>query len=139
MSIPILSDIISKLEQLITEHGSAAVLKEHVALLKTKAALFEKDIEELKKENAKVIKENAELKQELARQHKSEEFVEARGALFKRLPSGGYSETPYCPNCHETMFYFQSVFPYECSNQACGHIANFKGAELHHVLDDLPK
>jgi hypothetical protein len=102
-------------------------------------AFFEKDNEDLKKENARIVKENAELKQHFARQQKSEEFVEARGALFKRLPGGGYSESPYCPSCHKTMFCFESMFPYECSNKSCGHVANFKGNELTNVLNGLPK
>ena len=37
------ADLFVRLEKLITEHGSAAILKEHVALLRAKMELMEKD------------------------------------------------------------------------------------------------
>ena len=134
MAIPILGEI----ERLINEHGSAVVLKEHLALLNTKLQLLKEHVEKLEEENSRLVERNAELEKQSARQNASEEFVEARGALFKRLPNGGYSETPYCPICHRTMSCFQRVFPYECSNKSCGHRADFKGAHLSDVLSSLP-
>lgn len=134
MAIPILSEI----EKLINEHGSATILKEHLSLLNTKLGLLREDIENLEKENAHLIKRNTELEQELSRQKQSEEFVESHGALFKPIPGGGYSETPYCPVCHRTMWCFQRVFPYECSDKNCGHKANFKGADIQRIINELP-
>jgi len=130
--------IFGEIERLITEHGSAVILKEHLGLLNTKLGLLKEHVEKLEKENARLVGRNAELEQQEARQKKSEEFVEARGALFQRLPSGGYSETPRCPVCQRTMWCFEAMFPYECSDDSCGHKANFKGSELSAVISKLP-
>ena len=135
MSIPILGEI----ERLINEHGSSTILKEHLALLNTKLALLKEHIEKLEKENASVIKENTDLKQQLTRQDERANFVEARGALFKRIPGGGYIETPHCPYCHRAMTCLRRALPFECSNKSCNHVANFKGIELWSVLAKLPK
>lgn len=135
----VIGDLIGQLERLINEHGSATILKEHLALVNTKLALLKENIEKLEKENADIKKENADIKQQLDRQKNSENFVEARGAFFKRLPDGGYSQTPYCPRCHNSMSSLRGRAPYECSNKSCGHRADFKGAELGYILADLPK
>lgn len=136
-----MNELLVTLGSLIASLGNAqssGALKEHVALLNTKLQLLKEHIEKLEEENSRLIERNAELEKHAARQQASEEFVEARGALFKRLPNGGYGETPYCPICHRTMSCFQRVFPYECSNKSCGHRADFKGAHLGDVLASLP-
>lgn len=135
MTIPLIGEI----ERWITEHASSVVLKEHLALLHAKLQLLGENMKRLEEENARLIQRNAELEQQAIRQQAVAEFVEARGALFKRLPNGGYSETPYCPLCHRTMSCFQRVFPYECSNKSCGHRADFKGLHLGDVLAGLPR
>lgn len=130
MAIPILSEI----ERLINEHGSSVILKEHLSLLNTKLCLLREDIENLQKENSSLIERNAELEHQFSRQQTSNEFVESHGALFKLLPGGGYSETPYCPICQRSMYCFQTCFPYECSDDECGHTANFTGLELQNII-----
>ena len=134
MAIPILGEI----ERFITEHGSSVVLKEHLALLNTKLALLKTDVERMEAQIARLTARNAELEQQVAKEQKDDKFVEARGALFKRKVGGGHVETPYCPNCHRSMSCFRHMFPYECSNKACGHKADFKGNQLHDVLASLP-
>lgn len=134
MAIPILSEI----ERLINEHGSAAVLKEHLSLLNTKLGLLREDIEHLQEENADLVRQNAELKKQLSGQEERDEFVESHGALFEPLAGGGYSETPRCPVCLRTMWCFAHAFPYECSDDRCGHKANFKGSQLQQVIEALP-
>ncbi len=133
MTLPILAEI----ERLIVEHGSSVVLKEHVALLRTKLDLLKEQVEKLEAENARLVHRNTELEQQSARQEKAQELVESHGALFKRLPGGGYAETPICPDCHKTMWAFESMFPYECSDDRCGHKANFTGGDLKRVLSGL--
>ncbi len=134
MAIPVLGEI----KALLDEYGSSVVLKEHLALLNTKLSLLGEHIEKLEQENARVIERNTYLEQQLLRQEKSQEFVESRGALFEPNPGGGYSETPRCPVCHRSMWCFQSMFPYECSDEKCGHKANFKGSDLQSVIASLP-
>lgn len=57
--------ILSDLERLITEHASAAVLKERIALAEDKYAALERRVKELTEENGKLRAENAELVRKL--------------------------------------------------------------------------
>ena len=91
--------LLSDLEKLINEHGSVAILKERLALLCDQAQLLEKQIETLQVEAAKFQEENTNLRQQLQAKTRAEEFVEHRGALFKRKPEGGYVVAVYCPRC----------------------------------------
>lgn len=137
-----MNDLLAVLGNLVASLGnvqSASVLKEHVALLRGQLDLVKQRFEELEKENANLVKRCAELEQQLFRQNVPSDFVESRGALFKRLPGGGYAVTPYCPVCKRSMWCFQGVFPYECSDRSCGHRADFKGNELSNVISGLPK
>ncbi len=65
MALPIFKEI----ERLITEHGSAAILKERNALLKNQLDL-------LKAEFTKLERRNAELERRLATSERKEQFVE---------------------------------------------------------------
>jgi hypothetical protein len=114
-----------------------AALREHVALLKSHLQLIEKRFKALEEKNAKSEKRCNEMEKELARYKAAEQFEEKRGALFKRLPGGGYSETPYCPICHKSTWSFEEMFPYECSDESCGHRADFTKGEIKAVIDSL--
>jgi hypothetical protein len=135
-----MSELLNTLGSLIASLGNvqgAGVLKEHVSLLRSQLEFVKERVEALEKENGHIIKRCAELEQQLARQNMPAEFVEKRGALFKRLAGGGYDETPFCPACKRSMWCFDDVFPYECSDDSCGHKADFKGGELKSVLQSL--
>lgn len=134
MALPIFGEI----ERFITEHGSAAVLKEHVAFLRDKLDMLKKRIESLEEKNAHLVELTAELEKYKARQEASAQFVEARGALFKRLPSGEYAKTPYCPLCHSAMHSPDIFYTFQCGNQSCKQIAAFEGRHLNEVLHELP-
>ena len=54
--------IFDGLEKLITEHGSAAILKERIALANDKYAALERKVVELTEENRRLRAENAELR-----------------------------------------------------------------------------
>src|SRR2546425_5062423 len=87
--------LLDKFDKFIVEHGSAVVRGDHIALLREQLQIAEKQI-------AKLEKENTDLKTKLAAAERKtipEEFVEFRGALFKRNNSGGYHFTVYFPNC----------------------------------------
>lgn len=62
--------IFQDIERLITEHGSAAILRERLSLAADQYAALEKKVTELKAENARLQTENSEL-QEQVRNHKS--------------------------------------------------------------------
>ncbi len=133
MDLPILDQI----NQLIVEHGSAVVAKEHVSLLKTKLALLAENIENLQTENSKLIKQNAELQERLLRHEQKENFEEYCGALIKYIPGTGYSNTPCCPHCKTTLYTIDgNAMPYTCSR--CGHISNLRDKELNNFLKSHP-
>lgn len=135
-----MSELLNTLGSLIASLGnvqSAAVLKEHLALLRSRLEYVKERVEALENENSNLVKRCAELEHQLSRQNIPSEFVEKRGALFKRLAGGVYDETPFCPVCKRSMWCFDGFFPYECSDDSCGHKANFKGSELQSVLASL--
>jgi len=53
------------IEKWISEHGSAAILRDHVALLKEQIAISDREKSVLKEENAALEKRNAELQAQL--------------------------------------------------------------------------
>ncbi len=57
-------NIFDGFEKLINEHGSAAILREHLSLMKTQFAILEREKAELKSENQTLKKENSNLKAE---------------------------------------------------------------------------
>jgi regulator of replication initiation timing len=50
------------LEKLITEHGSATILRDHVSLMKAQTSILEKENKALKQENADLKIENNKLR-----------------------------------------------------------------------------
>jgi hypothetical protein len=80
-----------------------------------------------KRQNRKLTQKNTELK---------DEFVEARGALFKRKPGGGYHETVYCPSCKMPLSSFGGDFPYSCDR--CKVHLDFFLQDLPTILKGLP-
>ena len=94
-----LSLLLDKLEKLIVEHGSASIMREHIALIRDKLQFVAEESIRLKDENSRLFKENEELNHELLRHVTPENFVEKLGVLFKKKGGLGYSEIPYCPVC----------------------------------------
>jgi regulator of replication initiation timing len=127
-----LSDIISKLGDIPT----VAVLRERVAFAAEQAKTLEKKVEDLERENAALKQENTRLNAELAAKTREEQFVEHRGALFKRKPEGGYHLAVYCPRCHSSTSSLHGA-PYACTEQ-CWWIGEFSQRELAKVISELP-
>jgi hypothetical protein len=67
------------------------------------------------------------------------DYAEAGGALFRRIPTGGYSDIPYCPKCRSAMSYFAGPLPFTCGNQACKQEAGFSKRDLAKVMSSLPQ
>ena len=128
-----LSDIISKLADIPT----IAVLRERVAFAAEQAKALEKKVEQLERENAALKEENRRLKAELAAKTREEQFVEHRGALFKRKPEGGYHLAVYCPLCHNPTSAVVDEIPYACTNK-CGWVGTFTRRELQKIMAELP-
>jgi hypothetical protein len=89
--------------QAITEHGSSAVLDKHLAFVREQALALEKQVNDLQRENDNLKKHVADLLAKVTSKTALDEFVECRGALFKRKPTGGYHNAVFCPDCRGTM------------------------------------
>ena len=130
MAIPVLSDI----ERWITEHGSAAILKEHLSFLKAKLGALKDEVTKREKENADLKSKVAELEEKLTSALILETFVEKRGALFKRRAGGGYHNAVYCPRCRQSTSPFLPGEEFSCK---CGWFSSFTERELQRVLNAL--
>ena len=120
------------LEKLINEHGSSAILKERLELLRDQMAA-------LQGENAKLKTDLAAARAEVAR-HASlvpnARFVEYRGAKFKRKPSGGFEPSVYCPSCEVGMATIpRAGMPFACGK--CNALSGFTSSELASVLAEV--
>lgn len=108
-------------------------------MLKSQLEHLQQNYEALEEENARLIKQCNALEERLARQNVETEFVESHGALFKRLPGGGYEKSPYCRECRNAMWSFGGVFPFECGNPACRRQVGFSGQDVEAVISGLPE
>ncbi len=127
--------IAKELVDLARDAASLPVLRERILLLKEKVEMLEKEVKQLKKEKILREKENADLKNQVLGYSESEEFVEHRGALFKKKPGGGYHLAVYCPNCHKSTSNFERNIVFRCSS--CDWCSSFKGDDFKKVFMEL--
>ena len=126
------SDILSKLADIPTN----AVLRERLAFAAEQAKALEKKVEQLESENTALKKENSRLKAELSAKAREEQFVEHRGALFKRKPDGTYHEAVYCPLCQKPTGSLIDEMVYSCT-ESCGWVGTFTPRQLQKVMAEL--
>jgi hypothetical protein len=127
--------ILGDLERLIIEHGSAAIMKERLALVRDQMESLEKEVADLKAKNAELEHQIARLRRQLEQATVPEEFTKHRGVLFRRLSNGKYEEAVYCPRCKIPMVSSMGATPFWCSS--CKMYASFNGQELHKVMSEL--
>jgi regulator of replication initiation timing len=132
------SDIAKAFNEIITEHGSSAILKERVAFLRDQMEALVDKVKELEAKNADLEKENGKLTAQLKTKASQEEFVEHRGALFKRKPEGGYHLAVYSPICHNPTGALDLCLPYSCERASCMWMSNFTGDDLKNIFKELP-
>lgn len=90
------------IEKVITEHGSAAVQKTHLDLLKTQIVSLQSERDQLAEESTQLKMKLKEAEANLAELAKSENFVTKSGILWK--PDGErFEPIPYCPRCKVPM------------------------------------
>lgn len=127
--------LLSEIQKLIEEHGSASILRERLAFWQDRLRAAEEDNVDFQRRIAQLEEENRQLQERLADQLLGEEFTEHRGALFKRGPTGEYHECVYCPSCRKPMVAMEDFFPFDC--EACQRSVQIKGGELSRVLAEL--
>jgi hypothetical protein len=124
-----------QIEKLITEHGSAAILAEHVSLLKTRIDTLIYQIETLEKQNADLKRKCSDYERQNPSGARLDEFVEYRGSLFKRKPEGGYHLSVYCPKCKCALG--GKMFQLQCSS--CHFMSVFYEGDIANAIKELPK
>lgn len=110
------------------EAENAKLVAENIKL-KIEIHDLEADIFHLKNENQDMGEEISDLRMI------QQEFVEARGALFKRLPGGGFDTTVYCPGCRVPLSGFGGDFVYRCDR--CDINLDFTSKDVPDILKGL--
>jgi hypothetical protein len=130
--------LFADIQALINEHGSATIMKERLALMADKAKVLEEQIVQLQRKVAALEEDKRNLNSKLSAASRAEEFVEHRGALFKRKPEGGYHLAVYCPICHKPTGALDSDFTYGCTER-CGWVGTFTPRDLEKIMKELPQ
>ena len=128
--------LLDLIERAINERGSAAIMRDRLDLIREQAQALEKKVAAFEQENTALRKRVAELEGQLAAKTAREEFVECRGALFKRKVAGGYHLAVYCPRCRGPMMSLVDETPFHCG--PCKVSVSFTGHQLREVMKDLP-
>jgi len=129
---------VGTLKDLLDAVGTAAtnsVLKERISLFMEEAQRMEKENERLQKRTSELEEQLRAALQKLASSRQADEFIEHRGAMFKRT-GNGYVEAVYCPVCKVSVGSLEGI-PYYC--QRCHWMADFTGDDLGMVMSGLPK
>jgi hypothetical protein len=67
-----------------------------------------------------------------------EQFVDYRGAKFRRLPDGTFEHQVYCPKCRNPMATPAEVFlPYRCA--PCHYLSPLKGFSFPAIVEEVPQ
>lgn len=113
------------------------ILRERLLLVKEQAEILIEKIKELEEETARLRKENAEIKAKLEANACAEEFMEHRGALFKRKREGGYHLAVYCPVCRMPAGSLHDQVPYSCEKPSCLWVSSFNPSQLDKIIKEL--
>lgn len=127
--------IFDAIDKLITEHGSATILKERITQLREEFERLQDKYDRLEAEHQKVVDENQRLRKQLEQTTIPDEYTEHRGVLFRRLPNGKLQDEAYCPDCKIPMTSEMGIAPMRCSK--CHRTANFTGKQIHRVISEL--
>ena len=130
-----ISDLLTALDKLITEHGSATILKERIVQLREEFDRLKGKHDRLESENGRLNAEIAGLRTELEKKTIPTEYIAHRGVLFRRLPNGNIQDEVYCPSCKCTMGSLAGELPYRCSK--CRFAASFTGHDLKRIVTEV--
>jgi predicted RNase H-like nuclease (RuvC/YqgF family) len=108
--------LLAALEKLITEHGSAAILRERLAAFRDDVQRLEQRNAQLEAENAELKKERAEFTRYLEQQRTTAQFTESKGALCRvyrwliwwPAPSAAIIQASKATRLHRSCFYLTS-------------------------------
>ena len=130
-----MSGITSMIGKWIGELPVADVLKQRLELVKEQYESLEAEVAKLRDENSVLRHRVTELESSLRNVAVDAEFIELRGALFKKEPNGSFHDAVYCPRCKGPMSSLEGAVPYRCSQ--CKTMVDFTGDELNAVRKEL--
>lgn len=128
--------VLSDFNDLLTGIPVNAVLRERINLFKDKLQILEEQKAHLIEELNSLRQSLAEAKKQLAAYAVTEQYLEHRGAAFKRKAGGGFHAAVYCPACHVSTAPFPPGAEYNCSR--CNWHSQFVEADLGKILKELP-
>jgi hypothetical protein len=123
-----LSPIVSKVLQTLSDVPTLAIAHERLALAREL-------LEQMEGENERLRAEVERMQRELETRPPVE-FTEHRGVLWKRLPGGGFAPDPYCP-VHRTVLSSRAGHTI-CSITKCGFEAPFYIREVPEIHQAIP-
>ena len=129
--------LLADIQELINEHGSSSILRERLSLIKDQLALLQEENADLIKKVSSLQKEKQLLQDEVKELTRDQQFIECRGAFFKRKPTGGFNRTVYCPLCQSPLASLENELPYYCHR--CQIALDFNGRDLDQVMVELAK
>jgi hypothetical protein len=115
--------------------SAANLTRGKLRAVQDRAQSLEKQVVHLQEENLLLRQRIAQLEQGIPTRSEWDEFIEHRGALFKKRDRGGYDLGVYCPSCRGLMISFGAIMPFACN---CGAEVDFSGRDLHTVINELP-
>lgn len=77
----------------------------------------------------------AELQRQLEFRPSRDECTEYKGALFQRIPAGGYREAIFCAVCRSPMTPTAARTHFDCRH--CHHHVEFPGQTLANILQEV--
>jgi hypothetical protein len=116
---------------LLKDFPALEVARERIKLVEDKQRSVEEENQRLRQTVATLQADIAALRLRLP----STEFVERRGAIFKRLPTGGFESVAYCPDCKRALSTLEDFIPLSCSK--CNYIAPLRGPEIPAIIQSL--
>jgi hypothetical protein len=128
--------IISDIREALKEIPLSDILRERLTTAEQTIEQLEKENINLKEQHRNALEKINKLEKDLmAFRSAKTEFVEERGALFKRRPEGGYHKAVFCPKCRMPMGSMEGVLPYACDK--CKIVLDFTGDDLPEILREL--
>jgi hypothetical protein len=131
------------IEKLITEHGSAAILGQHLAFAKDQFSALERQVTEYQAKTAKLEaqleieqmnhKETKQQFQRLQDEH-SEDIRVHKGIEFRRGKRTGGNWVAFCPVCHTPADTTALVM---CANQKCKWHLIIAGNDIPKIIAEL--
>jgi len=130
--------IISDIREILREIPLSDILREKLSIAERSIEQLEKENIDLKNQYRTVLDKINELEKELsAFRSRKDDFIEERGALFKRRPEGGYHEAVFCPKCRMPMVSVGQMLPYTCGR--CNISVDFTRRDFRRIFNQLPK